>query len=159
MAKRARSTGGKAHRFGGDWTTAKLDVLAHYLSSYTTALKDKPTQAHPFRKGYVDAFAGTGYRQARREDGTADSAQALLFPDLAEKDPQALLDGSARLALKTEPRFDRYVFIEGAPSDVHSSKRSRASFPIWPRTSGSGRATPTRRSRTCARRTGARIGR
>ena len=26
--------------------------------------------------------------------------------------PQELLDGSARLALKTQPRFDRYVFIE-----------------------------------------------
>jgi hypothetical protein len=34
---------GKGHRFGGDWTTAKLEVLAGYLSSYTTALKDKPT--------------------------------------------------------------------------------------------------------------------
>jgi len=37
----------KAHRFGGSWTTAKLDVLARYLQSYTTALKEKPgkTQA------------------------------------------------------------------------------------------------------------------
>jgi hypothetical protein len=36
------SGGGKAHRFGGDWTTARLDVLAKYLSSYTTALRVEP---------------------------------------------------------------------------------------------------------------------
>jgi len=42
-----RSTGGRTHRFGGDWTTAKLDVIARYLSSYTTALKDEPSKEHP----------------------------------------------------------------------------------------------------------------
>lgn len=36
----------------------------------------------------------------------------LLFPDLAEPAPQQLLDGSARLALRVQPRFDRYIFIE-----------------------------------------------
>ena len=107
-----RKRGGKALRFGGNWTTVKLDVLAKYLASYTTALKDKPSKAHPFRKAYVDAFAGTGYREAHREDEPGASSQALLLPDLAEKEPQALLDGSARLALKTAPSFDRYVFIE-----------------------------------------------
>lgn len=93
-----RSTGGRTHRFGGDWTTAKLDVIARYLASYTTALKDKPSEEHPFVKGYIDAFAGTGYRDARRDDRSEDASQALLLPDLAEAEPQALLDGSARLA-------------------------------------------------------------
>jgi hypothetical protein len=65
-----RSTGARTHRFGGDWTTAKLDVIARYLASYTTALKDKPSKEHPFVKGYIDAFAGTGYRDARRDDRT-----------------------------------------------------------------------------------------
>ena len=55
-----RTTGGRAHCFGGDWTTAKLNVIAGYLQSYTTALKDKPSKEHPFVKGYIDAFAGTG---------------------------------------------------------------------------------------------------
>jgi len=95
---------GKAHRFGGDWTTAKLEVLKGYLDSYTTALKTTK-----FRKGYIDAFAGTGYRD-RGHDDTENLS--LLLPDLAEDDPQELLDGSARLALKTEPRFDKYIFIE-----------------------------------------------
>jgi len=108
-----KTRGGQAHRFGGDWTDEKLAVIAHYLASYTTALKDKPSKEHPFRKGYIDAFAGTGYRFARHEDEAGDS-QAPLLPDLAEKEPQALLDGSARIALKTEPRFDRYVFADRA---------------------------------------------
>lgn len=94
------------HRFGGDWTTRKLNVLAGYLRSYTTALKKTR-----FQKLYVDAFAGTGYRDVRREDDT-ESPQSPLFPELAEPEPQSLLDGSARIALRTEPPFDRYVFIE-----------------------------------------------
>jgi three-Cys-motif partner protein len=113
-AKRSKSR--RTHRFGGDWTTAKLEVIARYLESYTTALKGKPSTEHPFVKGYVDAFAGTGYRDARRDDRTADASQALLLPDLAGAEPQALLDGSTRLALKTEPRFDRYIFIERSPA-------------------------------------------
>lgn len=107
MARRGTGTGGKGHRFGGDWTEQKLQVLAKYLRAYTTALKNQP-----FRKEYIDAFAGTGSRDARRDEGDATAAQELLFPDLAEDEPQALLDGSARLALQTEPRFDKYTFIE-----------------------------------------------
>jgi three-Cys-motif partner protein len=128
MAKKSKGTG-KAHRFGGDWTTAKLDVLAKYLASYTTALKDKPSKEHPFRKGYIDAFAGTGYRDARSHDGSGEPSQALLLPDLAEKEPQELLDGSARLALKTEPRFDRYVFIERSAERCIQLKALKTEFP------------------------------
>lgn len=104
MSARRRGPGskGKAHRFGGDWTSSKLEILGEYLKSYTTALKNQP-----FRTGYIDAFAGTGYR-ALADDTSVD----LVFPDLAEDAPQALLDGSARIALKTEPRFDKYIFIE-----------------------------------------------
>ena len=44
MATKKRGGGDeKAHRFGGDWTTAKLDVLSKYLHGYTVALKDKPS--------------------------------------------------------------------------------------------------------------------
>lgn len=106
---------GKAHSFGGDWTSAKLGVLAKYLAAYTTALKDKPSAEHPFRKAYVDAFAGTGYRSMQRDE---DAARNLLFPDLAEAAPQELLDGSARLALKTRPRFDRYIYFNNRLKSV-----------------------------------------
>jgi three-Cys-motif partner protein len=116
MTRRPKVGGGKAHQFGGDWTSAKLDVLAKYLRAYTTALKEQPSKERPFRKTYIDAFAGTGYREAQRDDDAASGQQGLLLPDLAADEPQALLDGSARLALKTEPRFDRYVFIERSPA-------------------------------------------
>jgi len=89
MATPRTKSGGKGHQFGGDWTTRKLEVLAGYRQSYTTALKDKPSAAKPFRKAFIDAFAGTGYRDIRRHDKMA-SAQSLLFPDLAEKESQEL---------------------------------------------------------------------
>jgi len=106
MTSRRTQNPGRAHKFGGEWTNRKLEVLAGYLRSYTAALKDAP-----FRKALIDAFAGTGYRDVRRDD-RATTVQSLLFPDLAEQEPQSLLDGSARIALQTEPRFDRYIFIE-----------------------------------------------
>jgi three-Cys-motif partner protein len=124
-----RSTDGRAHRFGGDWTTAKLNVIAGYLRSYTTALKDQPSKEHPFVKGYIDAFAGTGYRDARQDDRDEDTSQALLLPDLAGTEPQALLDGSARLALKTQPRFDRYIFIERSPERCAQLELLKQEFP------------------------------
>lgn len=96
----------REHQFGGEWTTRKLEVLAKYLRGYTTVLKNTP-----FHKLYIDAFAGTGYRDARR-DNEEDSPQNMLFPDMAEPEPQSFLDGSVRLALQTEPQFDQYIFIE-----------------------------------------------
>lgn len=128
MTPEAHTGGGKAHRFGGDWTTRKLEVLAGYLESYTTALKDKPTAKDPFRKAFIDAFAGTGYREARRE-GKSDTAQSLLFPDLAEQEPQSLLDGSARLALRTKPRFDKYIFIERNAERCVQLEELKTEFP------------------------------
>jgi three-Cys-motif partner protein len=97
------ATDGPAHSFGGDWTATKLEILRRYLAAYTTALKKQP-----FTTAYIDAFAGTGYRALR----PTDTEKSLLFPDLAEEAPQGLLEGSARLALEVEPRFDRYIFIE-----------------------------------------------
>jgi len=128
MTPRTIKSSGKGHRFGGDWTTRKLEVLAGYLQSYTTALKDKPTPANPFRKAFIDAFAGTGYRDIRRDDKMA-CTQSLLFPDLAEKEPQELLDGSARLALQTDPAFDRYVFIERSPARCTQLEGLKTEFP------------------------------
>lgn len=126
MAK-SRQGKGKAHRFGGDWTSTKLEVLAKYLTAYTTALRDKPSEASPFRKAYIDAFAGSGYRDARHPD--SGGTQELLLPDLAGAEPQQLLDGSARLALKTVPRFDRYLFIEKSASRCAQLEELKAEFP------------------------------
>jgi three-Cys-motif partner protein len=119
---------GSTHRFGGDWTQAKLAVLKEYLAAYTKALKDKPTPAQPFRKAYIDAFAGTGSRAARAHE-SSDASETLLFPDLAEPAPQRLLDGSAKLALQVEPRFDRYIFIERSPERCQQFEGLKSDFP------------------------------
>jgi len=113
------------HRFGGDWTDQKLKVIAEYLSSYTTALKNQE-----FTTGYIDAFAGTGYRTVRGEEGGPVSGTArLLFPDLAAPETQRVLDGSARLALRTSPPFDRYVFIEWDPQRCAELEKLRQEQP------------------------------
>ena len=113
----------REHQFGGEWTTRKLEVLAGYLHGYTNALKNQP-----FQKLYIDAFAGTGYRDVRCEEED-DSPQNRLFPDMAEPEPQSFLDGSARLALKIEPQFDRYIFIERSPEHCADLVSLKAEFP------------------------------
>ncbi len=113
----------REHLFGGEWTTQKLEVLAKYLRGYTTALKKTP-----FQKFYIDAFAGTGYRDARRDD-EEDSPQNPLFPDMVEAEPQSFLDGSARLALKIELPFDQYVFIERSAERCANLENLKSQFP------------------------------
>ena len=34
----------KGHRFGGDWTSRKLEMLAAYLAEYRKALKNQPVR-------------------------------------------------------------------------------------------------------------------
>lgn len=52
-----------------------------------------------------------------------------LFPDLAEPAPQALLDGSARMALHVTPRFDRYIFIDSSPGRCAQLETLKDEFP------------------------------
>lgn len=90
-------------QFGGDWTTEKLYRLRQYLSAYTTILNKQS-----FSYAYIDAFAGTGYRELK-ETG---NQPTLLLPELAEPEPQKFLQGSARIALECTPAFHKYIFIE-----------------------------------------------
>ena len=93
--------------FGGDWTEEKLRRVQKYLKAYNVALKKQP-----FTREYIDAFAGTGYREVKQPD----SPTSLLLPELVEEDCQDFLDGSASIALKVEPSFDKFTFIERNPS-------------------------------------------
>jgi three-Cys-motif partner protein len=111
----------KDHQFGGDWTSRKLEILAAYLADYRKALKNQP-----FTLAYIDAFAGTGYRTPQTPD---DPGSLPLFPDLAAPEPQALLDGSARLALQVEPPFDSYVFIERNRERCEALESLKSDFP------------------------------
>ena len=88
-------------KFGGNWTERKLEILYKYLGAYTRALKNQP-----FRLLYIDAFAGTGYREILEE-----ISDQLEFVGL-DPDAQEFLDGSARTSLQVDPPFDKYLFIE-----------------------------------------------
>ena len=111
------------HVFGGDWTERNLKIIENYLSAYTTALKFQS-----FRKSYIDAFAGTGYRTSRG-GSIAESTDPLLLPELAEREPQELLEGSVRRALRTSPPFDDFTFIEKDKIKYEALLRLKHDFP------------------------------
>lgn len=90
-------------KFGGDWTERKLECVRKYLHAYTAIMSKQS-----FRFAYIDAFAGTGYREMENDDGTGE----LMFPDLVSSEVVNFRDGSARSALEVEPPFMKYVFIE-----------------------------------------------
>jgi len=106
--------------FGGDWTEDKLSRVGEYLKKYNVALKNQR-----FSREYIDAFAGTGYREVRDEGGH----DGLMFPELAEPEVQRFLDGSARIALKVEPYFHKFTFIEKNPSKVEELRKLQQEYP------------------------------
>ncbi|MBT3201242.1 MAG: three-Cys-motif partner protein TcmP [Phycisphaerales bacterium] len=89
--------------FGGGWTEQKLDMLNSYLDAWAKVMKNQS-----FERLYIDAFAGTGYREA----APTVPDTGFFAAELAEDEPQEFFDGSARLALRIRPAFDRYVFVE-----------------------------------------------
>ena len=93
----------RGHKFGGDWTEQKLECVRKYLRAYATIMRKQP-----FHFAYIDAFAGTGYREMESDDDT----DQLMFPYLASPEVTSFHDGSARNALEVEPLFTKYVFIE-----------------------------------------------
>lgn len=105
--------------FGGDWTEIKLAMLKDYLAAYTKALKDKS-----FSKVYIDAFAGTGYREI-----SAQTDSHGLFTEQAEAEDIGFFDGSARLALQVQYPFDRYIFIERSRKRFDDLRSLSTDFP------------------------------
>ncbi|MEO8277872.1 MAG: three-Cys-motif partner protein TcmP [Thermoanaerobaculia bacterium] len=97
----------------GDWSEKKLSVLADYLASYTTALSKQ-------RLGriYVDAFAGNGSDGSLR--GGADTAGGF---------PLEFVHGSARIALRTAPRFDRFLFVGASAERSAQLEALRSELP------------------------------
>jgi three-Cys-motif partner protein len=103
------------HSFGGAWTERKLSVVRRYLERYAQALKNQA-----FQRIYIDAFAGTGDRTEKRRE-----TSPLL--DLPEFD--AVMKGSARLALEVEPPFHRYILIERVTRRASELVALRDEFP------------------------------
>lgn len=107
-------------RFGGEWTEDKLSRVAEYLERWNTVLKNQR-----FTREYIDAFAGTGYRQVR-EECEDDSS---FFPALGEPEVREFLDGSARNALRVQPSFHQFTFIEKSPKKLTELDRLKEEFP------------------------------
>lgn len=112
------------HTFGGDWTTEKLERVRKYLCAYTTIFKQNPRAAY-FTTIYVDAFAGTGERV--KSVSGHESAKANVLED-GDADAEALLKGSARIALEVDPSFDRFLFIERNARRVKELEKLRTEF-------------------------------
>ena len=72
----------------GPWSEIKLEIIRKYATAYSTILSKQPSLHHV----YIDAFAGLGYHKSK--------TTKLLVP------------GSPRLAVETEPPFEKYYFID-----------------------------------------------
>ncbi|MEQ8410208.1 MAG: three-Cys-motif partner protein TcmP [Erythrobacter sp.] len=115
--------------FGGQHTRRKLDVVEKYLSAYVTVMKRQS-----FRLFYVDGFAGSGSSQAKSE---AASDDPTLFP------VSDVVEGSPLRALRIDPPFDHFLFIEKDPENLSSLERTCARFSdksiaIWPEDANEG---------------------
>lgn len=94
-------------QFGGPWTEKKLEALEDYLKAYLRIFTRNP-KASKFTRHYVDAFAGSGLREARGTWATpldlGDAGEALAY-----------MDGSVRKVLSLKQNFHRYWFVEKYP--------------------------------------------
>jgi three-Cys-motif partner protein len=88
----------KQAQFGGSHTEKKLETVTRYLQAYQTVMKKQRLSTV-----FFDAFAGTG-----------DLPFQTVAPGLfgGEIDGDAFIEGSARRALRIDPPFDHYVFVE-----------------------------------------------
>ena len=108
----------RVQRFGGDHTERKLDAVQRYLKAYVTVMKKQR-----FTLNYVDGFAGSGASQAVDDEADA----GLLHEDLL--DVSSIIEGSPTRALKIEPPFDRYIFIDANPENIRSLQELKSGHP------------------------------
>lgn len=113
------------HQFGGNWTDEKLDCLRKYLGAYRKIFSTNE-QARYFITHYVDAFAGTGYRQP---SGAHSNSSMPLFEGDNAQDANSYLKGSARIALEVQPPFHRYLFLDTNPLYIQALQQTRSDYP------------------------------
>ena len=103
------------HTFGGDWTDVKLSRLKKYLNAYRQIFTRNPA-ARYLKTWYVDAFAGTGSRTARKA-----VQEPALFADVYEDiETTQYQDGSAKIALSLSEPFERLSLYRQIESPRHS---------------------------------------
>lgn len=110
-----------SHQFGGYWTDKKLELVHKYLRAYTIIF-DRNPKAQNLHTIYLDAFAGTGYRNL------PSTHEENLLVELGEEETQDFLKGSARIALEVAPPFKEYIFIEKDPEYAHELENLRVEF-------------------------------
>ena len=111
-----------SHKFGGRWTEEKLERLKKYLHAYTQIF-EKNVRASMLHTIYVDAFAGTGYRNLVKDEDT------VLLPLFEDDDVISFQKGSAYIALETEPSFDEYLFVEQSLDYTKELEKLKLKFP------------------------------
>lgn len=109
--------------FGGDWTEEKLVCVSKYLHAYTTIMNRQQ-----FNFAYIDAFAGTGYRELIRNEDTDET----LFPELISQEVVDFRYGSARNALEVQPPFMKYIFIEENKDNYSELEKLKEEFLLKP---------------------------
>jgi three-Cys-motif partner protein len=98
--------------------TLKLSLVERYLSAFTTAPRGKFKELW-----YIDAFAGTGERTVKLAARDSD-----LF-DAAQEEQIERHRGSARIAIETEPPFDRLIFMDKDPRHCEALRKLRTGHP------------------------------
>jgi three-Cys-motif partner protein len=106
----------KPREWGGAWTETKTQIVHDYVCSYLRALQNQP-----FKKIYVDAFAGEGHRILAR------------IPGLIFKERYEVFKGSPKLVLEasSEARrpFDSFIFCETDPKRAEKLLALKTEFP------------------------------
>lgn len=94
------------HKFGGQWTIDKLDIVGKYIDAYSQVFKHQKV-----RPVYIDAFAGTG------------------SVDIKINGDELTISGSAKIALQSSHPFEIYIFVEQDPNRVAELESLCREFP------------------------------
>ena len=108
------------HSFGGKWTSEKLTRLEKYLAAYAKVMKHQK-----FQTLYIDAFAGSGWISLKDQSNPSQ----LALPEFGDEGAERFVQGSARIALQTDPPVNRNIFIEKDASRVAELQRLKEQFP------------------------------
>lgn len=116
----------KDHRDGrvGPWATTKLDALEAYLTAYNLALKNQP-----FRRTYIDAFAGLPRARIRGLERPAETSVSIFDVEEDVEAQEEFINGSPLRALNVDPGFHKHFFFDLDEARVSQLKRLSAEHP------------------------------
>ena len=92
----------------GIWSEVKLAIVKKYAAAYTTVMEAQRRDRFPqMRWLYIDAYAGSGHH--------------------ISKTRKELVEGSPLIALKTNPPFHEYHFIDSISAKPQSCEKKPGS--------------------------------